>query len=99
MRSYSATKASTKALLASLSRSGDHWAVLCTPSAASPTAASTSWLKEKPGPIIGMPVSDWANCLAKAMPMPPGWKKKTLSAPEALIWAISAAKSVWPILV
>ena len=31
--------------------------------------------------------------------MPPGRKKKTLSAPEALIWAISAAKSVWPSLV
>ena len=85
--------------MAALSRSGDHWAVLWAPSAASPTAPSMSWLKEKPGPIIGRPVSELANCLTKEMPMPPGRKKKTLSAPEALIWAISAAKSVWPSLV
>ena len=50
---------------------------LRTPSAASPIAPRTSWLKEKPGPMIGMSTPDSAYCFMNAMPMPPGRKAKT----------------------
>ena len=47
--------------------------------------------KEKAGPKTGISTPAPAYCFMKAMPMPPGRKKNTESAPEARIWAISAA--------
>jgi hypothetical protein len=49
------------------------------------------WSKLKAGPITGMSTPLSAYCFMNEMPMPPGRKKKTLSAPLARICAISAA--------
>ena len=49
------------------------------------------FLTENAGPTTGSLIPDWENCFMKPIPIPPGRKKNTLSAPEALICAISAA--------
>jgi hypothetical protein len=41
--------------------------------------------------MTGISTPDCAYCFMKAIPMPPGRKKKTESAPDARICAISAA--------
>ena len=78
-------------MLVGLSMSLFHCEVFLTPIAASPTACRMPWSKENAGPTSGMSTPACAYCLRNAIPMPPGRKKYTLSAPEARIWAISAA--------
>ena len=50
-----------------------------------------SWLKEKPGPITGIPTPDWAILLHEGDAHAAGQEEEDASAPEARIWAISAA--------
>ena len=90
-RPYSFWKSWTNFLLALLSRSFDHWEVFLTPRAASPTAFKIPWSNEKAGPMTGRFIPDWDNCFINEIPIPPGKKKKILSALDDLIWAISAA--------